>query len=78
MDKDSNKKCANCAHTCDNWADVQHAIFLCLDCAAIFKELNWATDIRNVRMDDWNKGDIDRMEKGGNENFTKFLRIYGM
>jgi hypothetical protein len=36
------------------------------------------TKVKSVGLDEWTSEDVERMNKGGNESFTKFLLVYGL
>lgn len=75
---EANTRCLHCGRPSKQWAELTFAIFLCLDCAASFREFPWLTKIKSVNLDEWSSQDVDRMEKGGNESFSHFLRIYSL
>ncbi len=74
----ANIVCFQCGRPSKQWTDLAHAIFICLNCAAQFKQLNWVTKVKSVGLDEWSAEDVERMSKGGNESFTKFLVAYGL
>lgn len=76
--KEANSLCSQCARPSRQWADLKHAIFLCLNCAAAYKEFTWATQIKSIGLDEWSEEDIQRMERGGNEAFATFMKFYDL
>jgi hypothetical protein len=62
----ANSRCLQCGKTSRQWADLAHAIFLCPDCAILFREFSWATKIKSVTWDQWTVDEVERLEKGGN------------
>ena len=76
--EETNLKCLHCGKPSKQWAELSFAIFLCLDCAAAFREFNWIVKIKSVNLDDWSPEEVDRMERGGNQSFSNFLQQYGL
>lgn len=50
---EANTRCLNCGRASKQWAELSHAIFLCLDCAAAFREFSWVNRIKSINLDDW-------------------------
>jgi hypothetical protein len=46
-----------------------HGLFLCLNCAALYREVKGAVRIKSVGLDIWTKGDLMLLERGGNRRF---------
>ena len=55
FEDESNTECFECGKKSKQWADRSHAIFLCLNCAVIYKEIKWAVDIKSIGLDLWSK-----------------------
>jgi hypothetical protein len=68
----------HCGRGSKQWAELTFGIFLCLNCAAAFREFSWVTQIKSINLDEWTREEVSRMERGGNESFGKFLRSYGL
>ena len=76
--KQANSLCSQCGRASRQWADLKHAIFLCLNCAAAYKEFAWTTQIKSIGLDEWSEEEIQRMERGGNEAFANFMKAYDL
>lgn len=72
--QEANSHCLHCGRVSKQWAELSHAIFLCLDCAAAFREYGWVTRIKSVHLDEWTNDEVERMERGGNQKYGEFLR----
>jgi len=58
LELEPNSQCSQCGKSSRQWADLSHAIFLCLGCAATYKEFSWVTNIKSIGLDEWSKTDI--------------------
>lgn len=59
------------------WASVNNALYLCLNCAGVHRGLGVNTSyIRSITMDSWNENQINMMKNGGNTRLKDFFKIY--
>eukprot|EP00904_Undaria_pinnatifida_P009262 jgi/Undpi1/5466/HiC_scaffold_2.g00745.m1 len=72
-------RCADCSAPCADWASVPHGSFVCLNCAGQHRGLGvQVTFTRSLTMDQWTEGNMRRMEAGGNQRLTEFMRQAGL
>lgn len=69
-----NHKCCDCPSLDTDWASVSHGTLICLDCAGKHRSLGVRVSfVRSIRMDTWNKEQIEMMRQGGNAQIRDFF-----
>lgn len=58
--------------------ESRHAIFLCLNCAARYREISRVSNIKSVSLDRWTPEEMDMLARGGNGKFREFLGWYDL
>ena len=71
-----NTLCFECGKKSKQWAEVNHAIFLCLTCAAAYKEVPHYINVKSISLDLWSQEELELLKRGGNTKFKEFLRKY--
>jgi hypothetical protein len=72
-----NLNCFDCGRSPAQWASVNNAIYLCLNCAGEHRGFGVATSyIRSITIDSWNDNQINMMKSGGNKNLRELLEVY--
>ena len=71
---DGNSKCIDCGQVNPQWASVNNAVFVCLNCAGIHRNLGvQISTIRSLVLDSWNEKDLKQLYNGGNNRFLQNL-----
>ena len=55
FEDEENSSCFQCGKKSRQWAETKHAIFLCLGCAATYKELSRITNVKSISLDLWSE-----------------------
>lgn len=58
--------------------DVHLAIYLCLNCSALYKEASSHITIKCITADPWTKDQLAFLQHGGNRKMREFLSNYEM
>eukprot|EP01084_Bolivina_argentea_P145682 255299_1 len=73
LSKPSNQTCIDCNTPNPEWASVNNACFICIQCAGNHRSMGvHISFVRSVTMDSWNKIQLARMTYGGNTNLKQF------
>lgn len=75
---EANVTCFECGKKSKQWAETCHAIFLCLNCAAIYKEIKSIVEVKSIGLDLWSKEELALLASGGNRRFKEFLALYNL
>ena len=72
-----NQQCFDCGKSPTNWASINNAIYLCINCSGIHR--GYGVDIsyiKSITLDTWNENQINLMKIGGNKNLRILLEKY--
>lgn len=73
-----NDRCCDCGRMKPDWASVNLAVFVCLECSGVHRSLGTHISfIRSVKMDSWTEAQIAAMKAGGNDKCKEFLASRG-
>jgi hypothetical protein len=72
-----NQCCFDCGKHPAQWASVNNAVYLCLNCAGEHRGYGVSVSyIRSITIDTWNDNQINMMKFGGNGNLKELLDVY--
>eukprot|EP00929_Paragymnodinium_shiwhaense_P010079 TRINITY_DN114568_c0_g1_i1.p1 TRINITY_DN114568_c0_g1~~TRINITY_DN114568_c0_g1_i1.p1 ORF type:complete len:720 (-),score=133.37 TRINITY_DN114568_c0_g1_i1:191-2350(-) len=67
----ANKKCANCRDPGPTYICLDFLTFVCQTCSGIHRE--FGHKIKGISLSEWNFGEVQRIEQGGNERNAKTM-----
>ncbi|KAL8558388.1 hypothetical protein ACOMHN_019797 [Nucella lapillus] len=67
MREDGNSECADCGDADPDWASVTMGVFLCHTCAGVHRSLGTQSRVKSVRLDNWDRDQVQVMEAVGNK-----------
>ena len=77
--EEENKACYDCGQHNPQWASVNNAIFICMNCAALHRSMGLGTSfVRSLSMDTWTEKQLRLMALGGNAKLKSFFENYDL
>lgn len=74
---EENQSCFDCRKSPAQWASVNNAIYLCLNCAGEHRGYGVGVSyVRSITIDTWNDNQINMMKFGGNRNLRELTEVY--
>ena len=74
-----NQQCFDCGKTPAQWASVNNAVYLCINCSGLHRGYGVNISyIRSITLDTWNENQINLMKFGGNKNLRELLELYNI
>jgi hypothetical protein len=74
---EENLSCFDCGKSPAQWASVNNAVYLCLNCAGEHRGYGVGVSyVRSITIDTWNDNQINMMKFGGNRNLRELLDVY--
>ena len=72
-----NQQCFDCGKTPAQWASVNNAVYLCINCSGLHRGYGVNISyIRSITLDTWNENQMNLMKFGGNKNLRELLELY--
>jgi hypothetical protein len=74
-----NQQCFDCGKTPAQWASVNNAVYLCINCSGLHRGYGVNISyIRSITLDTWNENQMNLMKFGGNKNLRELLELYNI